>query len=98
MSNETLPYGLWPSPITPQSMAQQRRISEVCWDSDGQTLVWVEGRSERNVIVCAAPGDDAPRDLTSALSPRGGVGYGGGELTVWGGTVYFVERGGRIYR
>jgi hypothetical protein len=40
-------YGLWPSPITPQGLAEDRRLEAACWDSDGRTLVWLEGRSGR---------------------------------------------------
>ena len=41
---------------------------------------------------------DAPRDLTPELSVRARVGYGGGDFSVAGGYVYFVEAGGRVYR
>jgi len=54
------PYGLWQSPIT--AAPQPGRASEdLAWDSDGQTLVWVEGRSDWNVLV-AQTGTDARRD------------------------------------
>jgi hypothetical protein len=91
MSDErtTLSYGLWPSPLSPQDMAEGTRLSDVAWDSDGQTLVWLEGRSDRGVLVCAT-GDDAPRDLTTNLSVRARVGYGGGGFGVAGGCVSFV--------
>src|SRR5690349_20832454 len=93
-----LPYGLWPSPLSPQDMAEGTRLTDVAWDSDGRTLVWLEGRSDRGVLVCAA-GDDAPRDLTTDLSVRARVGYGGGDFTVAGGYVYFAEASsGRLYR
>ena len=36
---QTMQYGLWPSPIGPQSLAEGLRLSEVAWDSDGETLV-----------------------------------------------------------
>ncbi len=93
-----LPYGLWPSPITPEGMAGGTRLSDVAWDSDGQTLVWLEGRGDRNVLV-AQSGDDAPRDLTVGLAVRARVGYGGGDFGVAGGVVYFAEAAsGRLYR
>ena len=90
-------YGLWPSSVYPASLAQGLRLSDVAWDSDGQTLVWLEGRSDRGVLVCAPPGQ-APRDLTSTLSVRARVGYGGGDFGVSGGYVYFVADKGRLYR
>ena len=97
MSKEVVPYGLWPSPITPTSLSRGLRLSDLCWDSDGQTLVWLEGRSDRGVLVCAPPNGNAPRDLTSELSVRARVGYGGGDLTTAHGHAYFIS-GGRIYR
>jgi dipeptidyl aminopeptidase/acylaminoacyl peptidase len=70
----------------------------VAWDTDGETLVWLEGRSDRGVLVCLPPGGNAARDLTAELSVRARVGYGGGEFTVAGGYVYFAEASGRLYR
>jgi dipeptidyl aminopeptidase/acylaminoacyl peptidase len=95
---QTMQYGLWPSPIGPQGLAEGLRLSDVAWDSDGETLVWLEGRSDRGVLVCLPPGSDAPRDLTPEISVRARVGYGGGDFSVAGGSVYFVEAGGRVYR
>jgi len=91
------PFGLWPSPITPASLAQSLRLRDVAWDSDGETLVWLEGRSDQGILVCASLGE-APRDLTSTLSVRARVGYGGGDFSVAGGHVYFVAQEGRLYR
>ncbi|HEX5504503.1 MAG TPA: S9 family peptidase [Thermomicrobiales bacterium] len=98
-AKETRPYGLWPSPLTPAGMAQGKRLSDVQWDSDGETLVWLEGRSDRGVLVCASANGDAPRDLTGDLSVRAQVGYGGGDFTVARGYAYFAEQSsGRLYR
>src|SRR5499425_795358 len=97
-AQQTMQYGLWPSPIGPQSLAEGLRLAEVAWDSDGETLVWLEGRSDRGVLVCLPPGSIAPRDVTTALSVRAQVGYGGGDFSVAGGYVYFVEASGRLYR
>lgn len=97
MSTQRLPYGLWPSPITPGSLAEGRRLSDLCWDDASGALVWLEGRSAKGVLVTAGPGGDAPRDLTSELSVRARVGYGGGDMTVARGHAYFVSEG-RLYR
>lgn len=98
MEKERRQFGLWSSPITPGSLAEGRRLDGVAWDSDGQTLVWLEGRSGKGVLM-AQRGDDAPRELTTELSVRAEVGYGGGDFTVHGGFVYFVvHKTGRIYR
>ena len=90
-------HGLWPSPVRPAGLAQSVRLNDVQWDSDGETLVWLEGRSDRGVLVCATS-NQASRDLTSTLSVRARVGYGGGDFGVGHGTVYFVAQEGRIYR
>ncbi|NJN66533.1 MAG: S9 family peptidase [Chloroflexaceae bacterium] len=93
------PYGLWNSPLSPRSLAGGIRLSDVQWDSDGRTLVWLEGRGGQGVLVgAAADCPDAPRDLTDRWSVRARVGYGGGDFTVAGGQVFFVEQSGRLYR
>jgi dipeptidyl aminopeptidase/acylaminoacyl peptidase len=78
-------------------ISQGLRLSEVAWDSDGQTLVWLEGRSDRGVLVCSRLDGQAPRDLTDELNVRAKLGYGGGDFCVSHGHVYFVSNG-RIYR
>lgn len=97
MQKTVKPYGLWPSPISPGLLSTQLRFSSVLWDSDGETLVWLEGRSDRGVLV-AQTGNEAPRDLTYEGSVRAGIGYGGGDFTVRNGVVVFSEKNGRLYR
>lgn len=91
-------YGTWPSPITPSAIAGNLRLGDVRWDTHSDTLVWVEDRGKRGVLV-AGHGVNAPRVLTGEqLSVKGRVGYGGGAFTVHDGIVYFAAAGGRIYR
>ena len=90
------PFGLWPSPITPQLLGQAVRLENPQFDRDGRTLLWLEGRSDRGALV-AQTGSEARQDLTEEQSVRGTVGYGGGEYTVGRGLVIFAERGGRLY-
>ena len=92
-------YGLWPSPISGKSLATSLRLSEPCWDTDGKTLAWLEGRSDRGVIV-VQEGESATRDLTPGdMSVRAFVGYGGGDFTLSHGVCYFVGQADqRIYR
>lgn len=96
----TRPYGLWESPFSARSMSSGMRLYDVQWDSDGRTLVWLESRSGKNVLVSVLlDSADAPRDLTDDVSVRAQVGYGGGDFTVSNGTIFFVERkSGQIYR
>lgn len=91
------PYGLWDSPLTPSSMAGDLGLNDVGWAGDGQTLVWLESRGGDRVIVAERPGE-ASRDLTREESVGGGVGYGGGEFSVHGQTVYFARSDGRLAR
>ena len=90
-------YGTWPSPISAKSLAGTLRLNDVQWDSDGETLVWHEGRGAQGVVV-AQQGIQAPRDLTSDQSVRAMVGYGGGDFTVSYGQLYFAGAEGRLYK
>jgi len=91
-------FGLWPSQITPLSLARGIGLTDIAWDDDG-TLVWREARSDRGVLVVFPPDGQAPRDLNSDLGVRAGVGYGGGDFSVGRGNIYFVEaKSGRIFR
>jgi len=89
-------YGLWKSSITPYVLSQGIRIADLGWDSDGETLVWLEERAGHGVLV-AKHRKEAAHDLTCELSVRARVGYGGGDFTVSHGMIYFVADG-RIYR
>jgi dipeptidyl aminopeptidase/acylaminoacyl peptidase len=91
------PNGLWESPVSPALIGVQLRFNDLAWDSDDDTLLWVEGRSDKNILVSKARGE-AIRDLTYEGSVRGGVGYGGGEFSVAHGKVVFALNGDRIYR
>ncbi len=97
MSTPPAPYGLWNSPLTPKNIAQGQRLGDALWDSDGETLVWLEGRGDRGALVATKLNGDAPRDLTDELSVRARLGYGGGDFTVARGSVYFVSNG-QLYR
>src|SRR4029079_10473683 len=99
MARESRMFGLWPSPVTPSALAAGLRLGEPCWDTDGTTLGWIEGRSDKGVIVVQGADDKATRDLTSDISVRAFVGYGGGDFTLAHGAAYFVGQADqRIYR
>jgi hypothetical protein len=44
-------YGLWKSPVTSRALGGKLRLHDVQWDSDGETLVWLEGRGKHGMIV-----------------------------------------------
>jgi dipeptidyl aminopeptidase/acylaminoacyl peptidase len=97
MGKQYKPFGTWDSPVTPHMLAGSIRLSDVQWDSDGQTLVWHERRATGGVLV-SKMGNDALRDLTDTEYPVSGrVGYGGGNFTVAHGQVYFSSNG-RLYK
>ena len=90
------PFGLWPSPITPEMLGVKLRLNDALFDSDGENLVWLEGRDGRNILVTQR-GSDAPRDLSGGVKVGAGVGYGGGDFTVHRNTAFFAGQG-RLYR
>jgi dipeptidyl aminopeptidase/acylaminoacyl peptidase len=89
-------YGFWDSPISAETMGAQTPLLDVQWSGDGNSLIWLERRSDRGVLVCRC-GDDAPYDLTDGYMVHGGVGYGGGDYTVSKDSVVFAEKDGRLY-
>ena len=92
---QKIPFGLWPSPITPAMQGARLRIEDVQFNSDG-SLVWLESLSGVSALMHKS-GPDAPRDLSGGLKIGGGVGYGGGDFTVRNGLVIFAS-GGRLHR
>jgi dipeptidyl aminopeptidase/acylaminoacyl peptidase len=90
-------YGLWPSPLTPASMAQALRYGGLAWDTSGERLVWLEAREGRGLLYGGDDSTDAPHTLGGDLSVRAGVGYGGGDFTCARGIAYFVADG-RLFR
>ncbi len=93
------PYGLWPSPLNPRSLAAAVRFGDV--QCAGPYVVWHESRAGRGALYCAdLRHADAPLELTPPeLAVRARVGYGGGDFCAVGERIFFVEAAsGRIYR
>ena len=90
-------YGLWDSPISADMMAGQKGLNDVQWAGDGETIVWAESRGKSGALV-ARRGADAGWDISGNVNVRGGVGYAGGEFTVWESTVFFAAGDGCLYR
>jgi len=94
MTRTTAPYGTWPSPITPVSVAgNSRRFGSL--QLGNKAVYWTEGRPEeagRNVIVkCDANGRKSDL-LPPEFNARSRVHeYGGGEFSVWNDRVFFVN-------
>jgi dipeptidyl aminopeptidase/acylaminoacyl peptidase len=91
-------FGLWHSPLTAASAGQKLRFEDVQFDSSGNSILWVEGRSSNGVLVRQG-NNDARRDITTAkYSVRGGIGYGGGEFTSANGNIFFAEKNGQLFK
>lgn len=91
-------YGTWSSSVNARMVANTFRLQDVQWDSDGETLVWVESRAGQSVLVMQALGDSM-RELTeSDMRVKAGIGYGGGDFTVQNGIIVFVGNDSRLYR
>ena len=91
---KTLPFGTWPSPVTPSLVAKgSRRFGMV--QVAGDAIYWSESRPEqggRQAILRAAKGGPVEEVLPSPFSARSRVHeYGGGEFLVAGETIYFVN-------
>jgi len=91
------PFGLWPSPIGPDQLASDLRLSGVTVAPDGATLAWLEGRGDQSVVVAWQADEGCSRDLTRARRVRARVGYGGGDFALGQDRLYLVEQAsGRI--
>jgi len=98
MFEQETPYGLFPSPLTPRAMGRGLTFGEVAFSGCGD-LLWLENRSDRGLIVVQPLSGEGRRDLNAEFSVRAKVGYGGGDFSVWGEWVYFIDAAqGRIYR
>jgi dipeptidyl aminopeptidase/acylaminoacyl peptidase len=91
------PFGTWPSPISISMLSRRSGLTDVQWTPDGKALVWQETRAGEGVLV-AQPLGEAPRDLLSEHSVRGGVLYGGGGFGLGRQAVFFAERSGQLMR
>ena len=85
------PYGTWESAFSPSEIASQIRLQDVQSDNQSETLVWLEERSDRRVLVARDQMSAGQRDLTRKISTKARVNYGGGDFCVLGGCVYFVS-------
>ncbi len=103
-AKKTLPFGTWPSPVTPEIVAKgSRRYGMV--QVAGDAIYWTESRPEqggRQVILKSAKGRSGQAEelLPSPFSARSRVHeYGGGEFLVAGETIYFVnDKDQQVYR
>lgn len=86
------PYGLWPSPITPELTGTLLEFSEPVWNGKG-FLLWMERESHQAGIRKFCSDEKKISELTANINVGGGIGYGGGSFTAQGDRVVFVEKG-----
>lgn len=96
MSKQKLPYGLWPSPISPAMIAGGIRLNDVQFSPDGKTLVWSQSLDGKTSLFAWRDGD-AAWSLSGEFNPSGAVGYGGGDFFAGNNGVIFCDRNGRLY-
>jgi dipeptidyl aminopeptidase/acylaminoacyl peptidase len=89
---QTLPYGTWPSRITPELTGDLREFSELSWSEDGR-LLWVERHSNHSSLMAWDPARREIQGLSGDINVSGGIMYGGGSYTVWGDQVVFIGKG-----
>lgn len=92
-----LPFGMWNSPLTASAFSQKVSLEDVQWDDNSATLVWLESRSGKGVLLSKTIGE-ARRELTVDHNVYGSLGYGGGEFSLHNGSLFFSARDGRLYR
>lgn len=97
-----MPYGTWPSPITPQMMASAGVRLAQPWLEDG-VAYWLEGRPNEGGRMVLVKGDptSSPVDVTpEGFNVRSRVHeYGGGAYAVQRGIVFFSNFSDqRLYR
>lgn len=85
-----------PTPIGIRHLSGQIGLREPRFDSDGQTLVWLERRGADTCLVCRQRGELADRDVATHRAVRARVFYGGGDFTLDRGTIYYVGDGDRL--
>ncbi len=89
----TLPYGSWPSPISPEmAVGSARGLSEPI--PDGDDIYLLESRPEEagRVVLLRRTPDGVATDMAPGLNVRTRVHeYGGGAYTVSGGCLVFSE-------
>ncbi|RMF04291.1 MAG: S9 family peptidase [Alphaproteobacteria bacterium] len=97
MSNNpkaVIPYGIWPSAVTPE-MAAGKSLRLGMLAGEGGAIYWSEGRPAeggRVAVMQARPGEGIREILPAPFSARSKVHeYGGGEFLVAGERLFFVE-------
>jgi dipeptidyl aminopeptidase/acylaminoacyl peptidase len=92
VNTQKLPYGHWPSPITPEFTGNLREFSELSWGGGG-CLLWVERYSNHSSLMAWDPRSGNIKNLSGEISVGGGIMYGGGSYHARRDQIVFIEKG-----
>jgi len=87
---DDLPYGQWPSPITPQNTGGLLDLSETAWNEKGD-LFWRERSSRLGSIQMADPEGTEINRISGEINVGGGLLYGGGSYGIGEKRILLVE-------
>jgi dipeptidyl aminopeptidase/acylaminoacyl peptidase len=88
-----LPYGTWPSEITPASVAGRLRLADTRATTAGWT--WLESRTDGTYLV--QPAGQQLRETCLPVPARGSLAYGGGEFDCRANRLVYCGKDGRLY-
>ena len=92
-----VPHGFWNSSVNPSNLSHSKRFLDISWDDKNNCIVWLELSGGRRKIIYQRL-DQIPYEM-EAQSIGAGVGYGGGDIAVHSGNVYFIDSNiGSIFR
>lgn len=91
IKKKNLPFGTWPSRITPDLTSGLREFSELSWSGDGR-LLWVERFSNISNLMAWDARSGEINKLSGDINVGGGILYGGGSFDVYRDQVIFLER------
>ena len=89
---KNLPYGTWPSKITPEVTGDLRDFSELCWNGDGR-LLWVERYSNHSSLMAWDEKNGEISKVSGGHNVSGNIMYGGGSYSAVRDQVVYVEKG-----
>ena len=94
--HRSLPFGSWPSPLTPQKILSDFRLIDAQWTPDGNALAWAESRGE-DTFFHILESDGSLRRFPLSMPLKGGLFYGGGEFCAGNSLITFCAADNSIY-
>jgi len=88
-----IPYGTWPSTITPDAVSSRLRLVDARATAGG--WVWLENRKEGTYFLQQS--GDRLEETYLPVSPRGGLAYGGGEFDYRSNQLVYCGKDGYLY-